>query len=146
MSDIIKKYYIKAGDFEQAGEAALQIKGVLKSIGIVDDIVRRVSICAYESEMNIVMHGGDGSVTLNVDPSVVIVKVHDEGTGIEDVELACQEGYSTALAEHREMGFGAGMGLPNIKRSSDSCEIISGQGKGTRLIMHFWRRKDRIGV
>jgi serine/threonine-protein kinase RsbT len=142
MPDIIKKYYIKAGNFEQAGDAALQIKGVLKSVGIVEDIVRRVAICAYESEMNIVMHGGDGTVTLNVDPSVVVIKVRDEGNGIDDVELACQEGYSTALAEHREMGFGAGMGLPNIRKSSDSCEIISKQGRGTCLIMHFWRRKN----
>jgi len=139
---LTKEYRIKAGDFEKAGDASLQIKTTLKSLDIYPDIIRRAAICAYESEMNIVMHGGGGTITLTVDDSGIVLEVRDEGPGIEDVNLAFQEGYSTALMEHREMGFGAGMGLPNIKKSSDFYEINSKPGKGTNLTIFFWQNRE----
>ena len=115
----------------------MQIQSTLKSIGFDSDIIQRVSICAYESEMNVVMHGGDGTLSLALDTDGILIEVKDNGSGIENIELALQEGYSTASDEHREMGFGAGMGLPNIKRNADSCEINSSKGKGTHLKIYF---------
>lgn len=137
MPSLKKEYAIKAKDFIRAGEASLQIKGILKSIGYGGDIVRRVSICAYESEMNTVMHGNDGILKLIIEDQEVILETSDEGPGIEDIERAMREGYSTATHEQREMGFGAGMGLPNIKRNADRFEIRSAKGAGTHLKMGF---------
>ncbi|MBW1720892.1 MAG: ATP-binding protein [Deltaproteobacteria bacterium] len=137
MPQLTKTFPIKARDFIRAGEVSIQIQGLLKTIGFEPALIRRVSICAYESEMNVVMHGGDGTLTLNVDPSVILIEVKDDGPGIENIELAFQEGYSTASKEYREMGFGAGMGLPNIKKSADTVEIRSQKGGGTYLKMCF---------
>ncbi len=137
MPNLKKKYEIKAKDFIRAGEGAIQTQSTLKSIGFEPDIVRRASVCAYESEMNVVMHGGDGTLSLTVDGTWIIIEVRDNGPGIEDIDLALKEGYSTASTEYREMGFGAGMGLPNIKKNADSFEIHSGEGKGTYLKMAF---------
>ena len=132
-----RAFKVKFNDFTKAGEVSLKIQSILKGIGFHPSLVRRVSICAYESEMNVVMHGGDGDVQLTVDPEFILIDVKDDGPGIEDIELALQEGYSTATPEHREMGFGAGMGLPNIKKSADSLEVHSEKGKGTRLKISF---------
>jgi anti-sigma regulatory factor (Ser/Thr protein kinase) len=87
--------------------------------------------------MNIVMHGGDGTIYLTVDDKLIIIEASDDGAGIEDIGLAFQEGYSTARIEHQEMGFGAGMGLPNIKKNADSVEVKSSKNKGTSLKMFF---------
>jgi serine/threonine-protein kinase RsbT len=133
-----KEYNIKARDFIRAGEAAVKIKSTLKSIGFDSDIVRRASICAYESEMNVVMYGADGTLSMMVDDNGIIIEARDDGQGIENVELALQEGYTTAPTEYREMGFGAGMGLPNMKKNADSFEIHSQKDKGTHLKMGFW--------
>jgi anti-sigma regulatory factor (Ser/Thr protein kinase) len=95
--------------------------------------MRRVAIASYEAEMNIVMYAHRGRLALKVSPDRIVVEADDDGPGIEDIDLAMQEGYSTATSEMREMGFGAGMGLPNIKRSADQLEITSEVGKGTRL-------------
>jgi anti-sigma regulatory factor (Ser/Thr protein kinase) len=133
-----KEYNIKARDFIRAGEAAVKIKSTLKSIGFDSDIVRRASICAYESEMNVVMYGADGILSMMVDDNGIIIEARDDGPGIENVELALQEGYTTAPTEYREMGFGAGMGLPNMKKNADSFEIHSQKDKGTHLKMGFW--------
>lgn len=133
MPHLKKNFKIKFRDFFRAGEVSIQLQGILKSIGFEPDLVRRASVCAYESEMNVVMHGGDGDFTLTVDPENIILDVKDNGAGIENIELAFQEGYSTATSEHREMGFGAGMGLPNIKRNADSIEVKSEKGNGTHL-------------
>jgi serine/threonine-protein kinase RsbT len=133
-----KEYNIKARDFIRAGEAAVKIKSTLKSIGFDSDIVRRASICAYESEMNVVMYGADGTLSMMVDDNGIIIEARDDGPGIENVELALQEGYTTAPTEYREMGFGAGMGLPNMKKNADSFEIHSQKDKGTHLKMGFW--------
>jgi serine/threonine-protein kinase RsbT len=137
MADLSKRFHIKARDFVKAGEGSIQIQGLLKSIGFDPGLIRRISICAYEAEMNAVMHGGDGEMRLMVDPKRIILEVSDNGPGINDIELALQEGYSTATPEHREMGFGAGMGLPNIKKNADSLEIQSGNGEGAHLTICF---------
>lgn len=138
MPNITREYEINAGDFNQAGEGSIQIKRTLNALGFDNEIVRRVAVCAYESEMNVVMHGGDGTLTLTVDDTGIVLEVKDNGPGIDDVNLALKEGYSTARNEYREMGFGAGMGLPNIRKNADALEINSSDGKGTYLTISFW--------
>jgi anti-sigma regulatory factor (Ser/Thr protein kinase) len=137
MSLLERRFTIKANDFVKAGEVSLEIQGLLKKIGFEPAVVRRVSICAYEAEMNVVMHGGDGEMLLRVEPEKIHLSCRDEGGGIEDIELAFQPGYSTATPEHQEMGFGAGMGLPNIKKNASSLDVDSRKGGGTRLTMVF---------
>jgi len=137
MADLIKSFNIIARDFAKAGESSLQIQSLLKSIGFDPDLIRRISICAYEAEMNVVMHGGDGEILLTVGSKNIVLEVSDTGSGIKDVELALQEGYSTATEEYREMGFGAGMGLPNIKKNANSLEIHSDKGRGAHLKISF---------
>lgn len=134
---VLKRYGIKARDFAKAGEGSIQIQGLLKAVGFDPALIRRISICAYEAEMNVVMHGGDGEMRLMVDPKQIVLEVVDDGPGIPDIELALQEGYSTALPEHREMGFGAGMGLPNIRKNADILNIQSSDREGTHLTMRF---------
>lgn len=138
MPHIKKEYHIKARDFIHAGEGSIALKNTLKTLGIESDIIRRAAVCAYESEMNVVMHGGDGTLTLIIDESMICIEVRDNGPGILNIGLALTEGYSTALDEYREMGFGAGMGLPNILKHSDSFAIHSLENKGAYLRMCFW--------
>ncbi len=137
MAQLRREYSIKARDFLRAGEGAIQVKGTLRSIGFDSELIRRASVCAYESEMNVVMYGSDGTLSLNVDGKQIVIEVQDHGPGIGDIELALQEGYSTATDEYREMGFGAGMGLPNIKKNADELEIRSEKGEGTYVKMSF---------
>jgi serine/threonine-protein kinase RsbT len=137
MPTLSRRFSIKARDYLRAGEVAIEVKGILKQIGFEAELIRRVAICAYEAEMNVVMHGGDGMLHLFVDTSEIALVVRDTGPGIGDIALAMKEGYSTASEEAREMGFGAGMGLPNIKKNSDSLKIDSGKGKGTLLAISF---------
>jgi serine/threonine-protein kinase RsbT len=132
-----RKFKIKANDFVNAGEVSLEVQGILKKVAFPAVLIRRVSICAYEAEMNVVMHGGDGEMILSLAPERITLECRDGGTGIADIEKALTPGYSTAKPEHQEMGFGAGMGLPNIKKNADTLDLESGEGKGTRLIMHF---------
>ncbi|MCF8061665.1 MAG: ATP-binding protein [Deltaproteobacteria bacterium] len=132
-----RRFTIKANDFVKAGEVSIEVQGILKKIGFDPTLVRRVSICAYEAEMNVVMHGGDGEMMLHVEPEEIDLVCSDQGGGIEDIELALLPGYSTARPEHQEMGFGAGMGLPNIKKNASSLDVYSRKGEGTRLIMKF---------
>ena len=136
MSDeavLTQKFEITGGDFSNAGRASTDIKEMLQEIGIDPSIIRRTSIAAYEAEMNVVMYAKRAVITLNITPEKLLLQLEDEGPGIEDIEKAMQEGYSTATHEMREMGFGAGMGLPNIKRNSDKFEISSTPGQGTSL-------------
>jgi anti-sigma regulatory factor (Ser/Thr protein kinase) len=137
MPDLERQFTINPNDFAKAGEVSIQIQGILKTIGFDPELIRRVAICAYESEMNVVMHGGNGVVLLSVKPEKISLDVMDDGPGINDIELAFKEGYSTATLEHREMGFGAGMGLPNIKKNTDLLEVHSEKSKGTQLKMGF---------
>jgi len=132
-----QKFEIHGGDFSRGGEVSCEVKNLLKEIGLPAPIVRRAAIASYEAEMNIIMYAQHGVLDLSVTPNEVRIVVEDAGPGIEDVELAMNEGYSTATPEMRELGFGAGMGLSNIKRNSDELEITSEVGKGTRLVMTF---------
>lgn len=120
-------------DFLKAGEAASRVKKALQALGLSPAVVRRSSICAYEAEMNIIIHAYEGSLSLKVTPEAVTLLAEDTGPGIPDIDLAMQEGYSTAPDEVREMGFGAGMGLPNIKKCADELTISSTVGEGTRV-------------
>ena len=125
-------------DFVRAGVASCAVKDTLKEIGLPQDIIRRVAVAAYEAEMNVVMYARNGTLRCEISPSAICITLQDEGPGIEDIDLSMQEGFSTATHEMREMGFGAGMGLPNIKRNSDSFRIFSEVDKGTRLEIFFY--------
>jgi anti-sigma regulatory factor (Ser/Thr protein kinase) len=138
MTALIKSYYIKSRDFIRAGEASIKIQTLLKSLNFNPQLVRRVAICGYEGEMNVVMHGGDGSLSIAISPDKLIMKISDDGPGIADIEKAMQTGFSTASDEHREMGFGAGMGLPNMKKNADDIIVESEKGQGTRIRMVFF--------
>jgi len=136
MSDevvLTQKFEITGGDFNKAGRVSTDIKEILQEIGIDPSIIRRTSIASYEAEMNVVMYAQRAVLTLNITPEKLHLELEDEGPGIENIERAMQEGYSTATDEMREMGFGAGMGLPNIKKNSDKFEISSTPGKGTSI-------------
>lgn len=138
MSGLKKSFHIKARDFIRAGEASISVQNILKSMNIEHRMIRRIAICGYEGEMNAVMHGGDGLLSIEIDEEKLILEVSDDGPGIEDIEMAMQAGFSTAVDEHREMGFGAGMGLPNMEKNSDKITVKSEKGQGTRVKMVFF--------
>ncbi|MFO7838198.1 MAG: ATP-binding protein [Desulfosalsimonadaceae bacterium] len=137
MSALKKSFYIKGRDFTHAGKASITVQQMLKQLGIATDIVRRAAVCGYEGEMNVVMHGGDGSFCIAIASDWILLEISDNGPGIADIGQAMEKGFSTALDEYREMGFGAGMGLSNIERNADYMEIESTPGKGTRVEMLF---------
>ena len=126
---------IEGGNFTNAGTVSTRIKSILKQIGLPDNIVRKSAIVCYESEINIVSYARKGVINLTVTPKTVEIEAIDEGAGIPNIELAMQQGYSTANQHIREMGFGAGMGLHNIKCFSDKFDISSEVDKGTFLKM-----------
>ena len=130
-----KSFDVEGGSFQYAGNVSGQIKSILKELGVSTDIVRRVAIICYESEINIVSYAKKGRITLAVTDEAVKIETRDEGPGIPDIELAMKEGYSTATAAVREMGFGAGMGLANMKKYSDQLMITSEVGVGTCVTM-----------
>ena len=132
-----KTYPIRGWDFAHAGEASVSIKNILKDVGFESDVTRRVAIASYEAEMNVVMYGKGGDICFSVKPDHDYLVVEDAGPGIPNIDLALQEGYSTATDEMREMGFGAGMGLPNIKKNADEFAIHSEVNQGTRLELFF---------
>lgn len=135
---LVEQYEIKGWDFTRAGETSCHIKNILKDIGTPQEIIRRIAIATYEAEMNVVMYAKKATIRCEISPDMIRIVLEDEGPGIEDIEIAMQEGFSTASPEIREMGFGAGMGLPNIKRNSDSFQISSKVGVGTTLEMKFY--------
>ena len=128
-----KSFDVEGGSFQNAGNVSGQIKSILKDLGVSTDIVRRVAIICYESEINIVSYAKKGTITLAVTDDAVKIETRDEGPGIPDIDLAMKEGYSTASDEMREMGFGFGMGLPNMKKNSDEFCVESEVGKGTSV-------------
>ena len=138
MAALKKNYYIKSRDFIRAGEASIRIQSLLKSLNFDPKLIRRVAICGYEGEMNVVMHGGDGSLSFAINTGELIMEISDDGPGIVDIEKAMQKGFSTASDEHREMGFGAGMGMPNMKKNADDIIVESEKGQGTRVRMVFF--------
>lgn len=127
------QYDIAADDYQTAGAASNNVKETLKMLGLPSPIIRRAAIITYEAEMNLVIHAGGGKIVAYIDEESVEIKTIDQGPGIPDVGLAIKEGYTTASDHAREMGFGAGMGLPNIKRNADVFEIETEVGKGTTL-------------
>jgi serine/threonine-protein kinase RsbT len=132
------EFFIQGNDFANAGMVSTEVKSILKKIGFDPKLIRRIAISTYEGEMNVVMHAVRAKVNLSVTPRLIEVVIEDEGKGIPDVEQAMQEGFTTATEEMRAMGFGSGMGLPNIKRNSDELKIKSEVGKGTTLQMRFF--------
>ncbi len=138
MTSLKKTYRIKSKDFIHAGEASIDIQNLLKTLNLDAKLVRRVAICGYEGEMNVVMHGGEGQLNVEIDTDKLVMAISDNGPGIEDIEKAMQKGYSTASDEHREMGFGAGMGLPNMQKNADEITVASAKGQGTRVHMVFF--------
>ncbi len=128
-----QSFEITGNNFVDAGKASTEVKTILKQLGINSEIIRRVAIASYEAEMNVVMYAKRATMDFEVSSNVIRILVKDDGPGIPDLELAMKEGYSTATVEMREMGFGAGMGLPNIKRNADNLKIESEVGKGTQV-------------
>ena len=129
------QYHVDGSDFTSAGQASVLIKKNLRQLGIDPEIIRRVSIAMYEGEINMVIHAHGGEAFVTVDPDAIEIRLVDQGPGIADIDRAMQEGYSTATDTVRSLGFGAGMGLPNMKRYTDSMEIRSEVGVGTDIIM-----------
>ena len=129
------KYELEGGNFSRAGHASSEVKKILKQLSVDSRIIKRVVVALYEGEVNVVAHAHSGLVTVDIDEKRIFIRIQDQGPGIPDINLAMQEGYSTASASVREMGFGAGMGLPNIKRNTDLLNIESEVGKGTILEM-----------
>ncbi len=127
---------VKKDDFTSAGEVSTQFKRKLKQIGINAVVIRRIAIAAYEAEINMIIHSYGGTMTLNIYPENIIVDCEDTGPGINDVDLAMQEGYSTASEDIRNMGFGAGMGLPNMNKNADSM-VVASSPEGTSIQMMF---------
>jgi anti-sigma regulatory factor (Ser/Thr protein kinase) len=128
---------IEAEDFASAGEVSGKIKNTLKRLGVDAALVRRAAIASYEAELNLVIHSYGGQLSFMVTPTEIRIVTKDTGPGIPDVELAMREGYSTASEKARELGFGAGMGLPNIRRCADKVEIQSKMGQGTTVQITF---------
>ena len=128
-------YDVDGDNFTSAGQASVQVKKVLRRLGLDPETIRRVSIAMYEGEINMVIHAGGGSADVRIYEDGVEIVLTDSGPGIEDIDLAMQEGYSTAPDNIRSLGFGAGMGLPNMKRYTDSMQIESVPGEGTTITM-----------
>ncbi|NLK75675.1 MAG: anti-sigma regulatory factor [Clostridiales bacterium] len=136
MSDTITMSYVVPGnDFTRAGEASSNIKSMLKKMGVKPEIVRKVAIAMYEGEINMVIHASGGTIDVIISPEEVLMILEDHGPGIEDINLAMKAGYSTAPDEIRSLGFGAGMGLPNMKKYTDELKIESKVGVGTKVTM-----------
>ncbi len=136
MSDAIRlEYEVPGDDFTRAGEASSDVKRLLKKLGVAPGAVRRVAIALYEGEINLAIHGGGGQIVVEVSPEEVSMVLSDHGPGIPNIDLAMQAGWSTAPDSVRNLGFGAGMGLPNMKRNADEMTIESAVGVGTTVRM-----------
>ena len=128
-----KTYKVQGGDFDKAGETSAEIKEMLKNLGIDSSLIHRTVVVTFEAEMNVVMYAHEGKVTLVLTDEDIHIEIGDKGPGIKDIKMALTEGFSTASDEMREMGFGFGMGLPNIKKNSDVFYLESEVGKGTTV-------------
>ena len=127
------EYQVEGGDFTNAGSTSSIVKKMLKQLGVSPDIIKHTVVALYEAEVNIVAHADRGVIYVGLDEDKIFIRLVDEGKGIPDIEQAMQKGFSTASVKVREMGFGAGMGLPNIKDNSDKLNITSVPGKGTTV-------------
>ena len=129
------RFDVDGEDFTSAGQASVQVKKNLRQLGIDPETIRRVSIAMYEGEINMVVHAGGGVAEVGVYDKYIEIVLDDRGPGIADIDKAMQEGYSTATDSIRSLGFGAGMGLPNMKKNTDYLEISSTVGVGTKIVM-----------
>ena len=129
------RFDVDGDDFSSAGAASVEVKKRLRQLGISPDVIRRVAIAMYEGEINMVIHADGGCAVVEVTPDEIIMVLEDHGPGIADVALAMQEGYSTARENIRSLGFGAGMGLPNMKKYTDTMHIDTKVGRGTKVTM-----------
>ncbi|PID95618.1 MAG: anti-sigma regulatory factor [Bacteroidetes bacterium] len=127
------EFFIEGGDFSKAGTASSQLKRILKQLNINPAIIRKTVVALYEAEVNVVAHAYEGKIQVDLSPSQIKIIIEDKGPGIPNIDLAMQEGFSTASKEVREMGFGAGMGIPNIKNNCDDLKISTVVGESTRL-------------
>ena len=134
---LVFTFKVEGDDFTSAGHASVQVKKNLRQLGFDTEIIRKVSIAMYEGEINMVIHAGGGEAEVSVTEDYIEIVLQDHGPGIADIEKAMQAGYSTAPDTIRSLGFGAGMGLPNMKKNSDSMEITSTPGVGTRIVMRI---------
>lgn len=134
-------FHLVGGDFTNAGSASSELKAKLINFGVAQNIVRRAAIAAFEAEMNVIIHAAAGTLRYIITTEALTITVTDMGPGIEDVKLAMQEGYSTAPDWVREMGWGAGMGLPNISKHSDFFKLDTVVGEGTTLEMFFYLKE-----
>lgn len=134
---IAEVFKVEKDDFVSAGEVSAKIKRMLKKLGVDSATLRRISVCAYEVELNLVIHSLGGTIDFKVTTDSVELLIKDRGPGIPDLELAMREGWSTAPESVRMLGFGAGMGLPNMKRNADEFDIQSTVGVGTEILMKF---------
>lgn len=128
---------VEGGNFATAGQVAASFKNTLRKLGVASPVVRRVAIASYEAEINLAIHSWGGIMRLSIYPDRIRLLVEDVGPGIADIDLAMQEGYSTASEEVRMLGFGAGMGMPNMKRCADAFSVASALGRGTTIDMGF---------
>lgn len=136
MSETLHFHFdVDGSNFTSAGDASVQVKRKLRHLGFPPDVIKRVSIAMYEGEINMVIHAGGGEADVYVSPETVTIVLADKGPGIEDIDLAMKAGYSTAPENVRSLGFGAGMGLPNMKRYTDTMNIESTLGVGTTITM-----------
>ncbi len=136
MKDQLMVHYdVPADDFTRAGEASSNVKSMLKQMGVKPETIRKVAIAMYEGEINMVIHAGGGEIEVTISPEDILMVLKDNGPGIDDIDLAMQAGYSTAPDNIRALGFGAGMGLPNMKKYSDDMQIKSAVGIGTTVTM-----------
>ncbi|MCI2106203.1 MAG: ATP-binding protein [Intestinimonas sp.] len=135
MSEVKLTYQVDGGDLVQAGEASSKMKMTLKKLGMPAEAIRKAAICMYEGEINMVIHADGGRVEVEVGLDKIVIRLIDHGPGIPDVDKAMEEGFTTAGAAARNLGFGAGMGLPNMKRYSDDMEVDTIVGVGTTVTM-----------
>lgn len=136
MNEVVRFHYVVDGeDFTSAGQASVDVKKNLRKLGIPPETIRKISIAMYEGEINMVIHAGGGEADVLIYEDRIEIHLCDNGPGIANVDLAMQEGFSTAPDNIRSLGFGAGMGLPNMKRYSDSITIDTALGKGTKILM-----------
>lgn len=136
------EYKVEGGDFTNAGFTSSAVKKMMKQLGIDPGIIKRTVVALYEAEVNIVAHAYKGVINVDMDEDKIRIILDDEGPGIPDIDKAMQKGYSTASPEVREMGFGAGMGLPNIKSNTDELNVVSKVGKGTKVeITNYFKPK-----
>lgn len=136
-------YSIPSMDFSAAGKASTDVKKTLARLGLDRDLVKRIAVAMYEGEMNIAIHGGGGTAEIEFSPDRIDILLSDRGPGIADIGLAMTEGFSTASEEVRSMGFGAGMGLPNMRRNADEMTVESRVGEGTSVRMRFFLGAER---